>query len=52
MRDIEILARFLAFRFFADTYPGRMKELLDSTFETFNAQWSSYEPKIEAASTR
>src|SRR5262249_47978764 len=25
MRDTEILARFLAFRFFAATYPGRMK---------------------------
>jgi hypothetical protein len=32
MRDIEILARFLAFRFFAETYPGRMKEFLDQTF--------------------
>jgi len=49
MRDIEILARFLAFRFFADTYPGRMKKFLDRTFDTFNTEWSSYKPRIEAA---
>jgi hypothetical protein len=49
MRDTEILARFLAFRFFASTYPGRMKEFLDSTFGAFNKKWSYYRPKIEAA---
>ncbi len=49
MRDIEIVARFLAFRFFADTYPGRMKAFLDNTFEAFNANWDSYKPQIETA---
>jgi hypothetical protein len=49
MRDIEILARFLAFRFFAEDYPGRMKAFLDKTFERFNSDWSSYETKIGAA---
>lgn len=49
MRDIEILARFLAFRFFADKYPGRMKKFLDSAFEAFNPNWDSYRPKIETA---
>jgi hypothetical protein len=49
MRDIEILARFLAFRFFAEVYPGRMKAFLDRTFEKFNSDWNSYKPKIEAA---
>jgi hypothetical protein len=52
MRDIEILARFLAFRFFADSYPGRMKKYLDATFEAFNARWSEYKPKIEAAQSQ
>jgi hypothetical protein len=47
MRDIEILARFLAFRFFAETYPGRMKDFLDQTFETFNSDWDNYEPNVE-----
>jgi hypothetical protein len=49
MRDIEILARFLGFRFFADNYPGRMKKFLDTTFETFNSKWGEYEEKIEQA---
>lgn len=49
MRDIEILARFLAFRFFSATYPGRMKQFLDSTFEAFNSDWKAYEPRIEGA---
>jgi len=49
MRDIEILARFLAFRFFAGSYPGRMKEFLDAAFQAFNAKWTQYRPKVEAA---
>lgn len=49
MRDIEILARFLAFRFFADNYPGRMKQFLDNTFETFNQDWSHYETLVQKA---
>lgn len=49
MRDIEIFARFLAFRFFAQTYPGRMKEFLDRTFEKFNANWNAEKVKIEEA---
>jgi hypothetical protein len=49
MRDIEILARFLAFRFFAEKYPGRMKEFLDETFEAFNSDWGNYEPHVEEA---
>lgn len=49
MRDIEILARFLAFRFFADGYPGRMKDFLDKTFEKFNNGWKQFRPKVESA---
>lgn len=49
MRDIEVLARFLAFRFFAAVYPGRMKEFLDNTFDEFNKKWSKYESKISKA---
>jgi hypothetical protein len=49
MRDTEILARFLAFRFFAEKYPGRMKKFLDNTFEEFNDHWDDYKPKVEAA---
>lgn len=46
MRDIEIMARFLAFRFFADSYPGRMKKFLDGAFEEFNKTWTTSKPKI------
>jgi hypothetical protein len=49
MRDIEILARFIAFRFFAEEYPGRMKKFLDKTFDTFNQEWTSYAAKVDAA---
>jgi hypothetical protein len=49
MRDTEILARFLAFRFFSENYPGRMKQFLDDTFEKFNKDWTSYKPKVEEA---
>lgn len=49
MRDIEILARFLSFRFFATQYPGRMKPFLDSTFERFNEDWGHYEAQVAEA---
>lgn len=49
MRDIEILARFLAFRFFAGSYPGRMKLFLDDSFAEFNKKWGSYKVKVSSA---
>jgi hypothetical protein len=49
MRDIEILARFLAFRFRATEYPGRMKEFLDDTFKEFNDNWKSFEKRVASA---
>ncbi|MEA2971602.1 MAG: hypothetical protein QOG82_60 [Actinomycetota bacterium] len=41
MRDVELLARFMAFRFFLSDYPGRMKKFLDSSFERLNSRWAS-----------
>jgi hypothetical protein len=49
MRDIEILARFLAFRFFSTAYPGRMKEFLDSTFAALNDNWDNYKSDVQKA---
>lgn len=49
MRDIEILARFFAFRFFGDRYPGRMKRFLDVAFDDFNKRWSFYRGKLQTA---
>lgn len=46
MRDTEILARFLGFHFFADTYPGRMKEFLDASFDRLNGSWSDREASV------
>lgn len=51
MRDIEILARFLAFRFFADKYPGRMTRFLDFAFSQFNGNWAQVKGQINAACT-
>lgn len=49
MRDIEILARFLAFRFYAAEYPGRMKEFLDATFKKFNQTWNAMAEDVRRA---
>jgi len=49
MRDVEVLSRYLAFRFFADTYPGRMKAFLDRAFETMNEEWDGYKDKVISA---
>ena len=42
MRDIELLARYFAFRFFMNEYRGRMKAFLDSAFERCNIEWANY----------
>lgn len=49
MRDIEVLSRYLAFRFFLADYRGRMKNFLDQAFERFNADWATWEPKLASA---
>lgn len=41
MRDVELLARFMAFRFFLREYPGRMKRFLDNSFEKLNRRWAT-----------
>ncbi|HEY6987656.1 MAG TPA: DUF262 domain-containing protein [Bryobacteraceae bacterium] len=49
MRDIEIFARFIAFRFFVRGYPGRMKQFLDNTFEHMNLHWNEEQTSVTAA---
>ncbi|MEW5756891.1 MAG: DUF262 domain-containing protein [Pseudomonadota bacterium] len=49
MRDIEVLSRYLAFRFFLEDYRGRMKRFLDFSFETFNKDWQQWEPRLHTA---
>lgn len=48
MRDVEILARFLAFRNRMNEYPGRMKEFLDQSAEFFNTNWVELNLKLTA----
>lgn len=45
MRDVELLARFMAFRFFLNNYPGRMKRFLDSSFTKLNERWTGLSDK-------
>lgn len=49
MRDVELLVRFLAFRFFLPSYGGRMKDFLDEACEKLNNAWSERQLEIEFA---
>lgn len=49
MRDIEILARYIAFRFFLEDYHGRMTKFLDAAFEEINSDWEHWKPLLEEA---
>ncbi|CAN7647979.1 DUF262 domain-containing protein [Phenylobacterium sp. LjRoot225] len=46
MRDVELLVRYLAFRRFLPTYTGRMKEFLDRTCQSLNADWGKEEASV------
>lgn len=47
MRDVEILARFVAFQNRLASYGGRMKEFLDQSAAEFNANWATKSAKIQ-----
>lgn len=49
MRDVELLARHLAFHFFLDGYKGRMKEFLDGAFSLLNNEWAGREQEVKLA---
>ena len=49
MRDVEILARHLAFRFYSNEYPGRMKEFLDGSFKKLNKRWVKSDEAVKEA---
>lgn len=46
MRDVELLARFLAFHFFLRDYQGRLKAFIDQAFSTLNRDWSAMESTV------
>lgn len=49
MRDVEIMIRFFAFRFFAPKYSGSMQNFLDMTCDTLNSRFTNNKSKIEEA---
>lgn len=49
MRDVELLARYLAFHFFLGSYGGRFKSFLDAAFEDMNKTWPAKKDAIVAA---
>lgn len=40
MRDVELLVRFIAYKFRLEDYRGNLKKFLDDTCEEFNQEWS------------
>jgi hypothetical protein len=48
MRDVELLIRFLAFRFRAQFYRGNLKLFLDDTCDYFNKNWGVLEKRVVA----
>jgi hypothetical protein len=48
MRDVELLVRFYAFRFFIELYNGNLKWFMDMTCLTLNKRWSDDRALIEA----
>ncbi len=49
MRDVELLARHIAFTFFLSSYPGRMKDFLDNSCSSLNERWDSMNQYVEQA---
>jgi hypothetical protein len=46
MRDVEILLRYISFRFRLNQYKGDLKDFLDTTCEFFNKTWNEDTEKI------
>ncbi|WBF68238.1 DUF262 domain-containing protein [Desulfovibrio subterraneus] len=48
MRDVELLIRFYAFRYFISDYSGNLKKFLDNTCKILNNKWSEDEDVIKS----
>ncbi|GLZ38370.1 DUF262 domain-containing protein [Actinokineospora sp. NBRC 105648] len=46
MRDVELLVRFLAFRFNIEAYRGNLKKFLDETCDELNRNWRTTESAV------
>jgi hypothetical protein len=49
MRDIELMLRYLGYRFFLESYRGQLKQFLDVVAKTFNEDWATWEPRVRDA---
>ncbi|MET4640987.1 uncharacterized protein YukE [Streptomyces atratus] len=49
MRDVELLVRFIAFKFLIPNYSGNLKKFLDDTCDQLNSEWGERREEIEAA---
>ncbi|MFJ5178856.1 DUF262 domain-containing protein [Streptomyces griseoviridis] len=49
MRDVELLVRFTAFKFFLPDYSGNLKKFLDDTCDRLNSAWAARQQEIETA---
>lgn len=47
MRDVELILRYLGFKYLLHTYHGNLKEFLDDTCKIFNSNWPGVQPKVE-----
>jgi hypothetical protein len=46
MRDVELVTRYFAFRFFLSRYTGNLKAFLDTTCADLNSRWATDEKSI------
>jgi hypothetical protein len=51
MRDVELLVRYFAFRYFLPDYVGNLKPLLDTTCDRLNKDWAQSEQMIREEAT-
>lgn len=49
LRDMEILARYLAFYFFVEDYSGNLKKFIDKSFSVLNRDWVSMQSRVQDA---
>jgi len=48
MRDVEIVVRYYAFKYYIQLYKGNLKQFLDDACEKLNKAWVAQEAQIEA----
>lgn len=47
MRDVELLIRHLAYRYFIEVYAGNLKKFMDTACDTLNKEWDKRKSTIE-----